>query len=194
MALSNETKRNLETLGISHMGLEPGGFYQGVTIGGFTDVETRIVVPGPKAEFKDAFSREIKAFVEVPEPIQIPHVKIVIEKSERSGMLEEIQRDFNSMDNERIHEGLLYALQTGVIRYVPDDEMAEKYPETWTGRETKKTWRRATDKPEKSSRQLLDEAEQSDSYARHAHKVAAHVKATQVAVLAGTVPPKPLVK
>ncbi len=191
MAMTSETKRNLETLGISHMGLEPGGFYQGVLPGGFTCVTTQIHVPGPKVEFKDEFSREIKAFKEIPEPIQIPHFKAMTEKDENSGLVKEVQRDFTAMDNTRIHEALLYALQTGVIRYVPDDEMAEKYPDTWTGRSAKIVWRAASEKPEKSARQMLDEAEQSDDYARLA-KASSHVRATTQALIEGKNPPKPI--
>jgi len=192
MAMTSETKRNLETLGISHMNLEPGGFYQGVLPGGFTCSQTQINVPGPKVEFKDDFSREIKAFKEIPEPIQIPHYKAATEKDENSGLMKEVLRDFNAMDNWRIHEALMYALQTGVIRYVPDDEMLEKYPETFSARNPKLVWRAKSDKPEKSMRLLLDEAEQSDEFARNAAKTSAHVKAVQAAVLGGKIPPKPL--
>jgi hypothetical protein len=192
MAMTSETKRNLETLGISHMNLEPGGFYQGVLPGGFTCSQTQINVPGPKVEFKDDFSREIKAFHEIPEPIQIPHFKAATEKDENSGLMKEVLRDFNAMDNWRIHEALMYALQTGVIRYVPEDEMLEKYPTTFAGRNPKLVWRAKSDKPEKSMRLLLDEAEQNDSFARHASKTSAHVKAVQAAVLSGKVPPVPV--
>jgi hypothetical protein len=193
MALSSETRRNLDTLGIAYVSLEEGGFYQGVLPGGFSDVKSLISFPGPKVEFKDEFSREILAFKEIPEPVQIPHVKISKEKNDR-GILEERENSFLSMDQDSLHQGILDALQTGVIRYVPDDEMAEKYPETWANRQVKKTWRGPNDKPQKSAHQLVDEAEQSDDYARHAHKVSAHVKATQAAVLGGHTPPKPLSK
>ncbi len=191
MAMSSETKRRLQTLGISHMNLEPGGFYQGVLPGGFSDVVTQITIPGPKVEFENEFTREIKAFKEVPEPIQIPHYKVHLEKNENSGNWENKEYDFNATGQKQIHEGLMYALQTGVIRYVSDDEMEEKYPETWAKRSPKLVWHAKSDKPEKSMRQLLDEAEQSDSYARnaHAHAVSAHVKATQVALLEGKAPP-----
>lgn len=192
MAMTSENKRNLETLGITHINLEPGGFYQGVQPGGFTCVQTQIHIPGPKVEFKDEFSREILAFKEIPEPIQIPHLKAVTEKDENSGLMKEVFRDFNAMDNWRIHEALMYALQTGVIRYVPDDEMADKYPESWKNKKEKIVWRSKSDKPDKSMRQLLDEAEQNDDYLRHAAKASAHVKATQSAVLTGAkIPPPP---
>ncbi|SRR6266700_6522506 len=192
MSLSSEEKRNLDTLGVTHISIENGGFYQGITPGGFPDVQTHIKVPGPKVEFVDAFSREIKAFKEIPEPVQFPHFKIVLEKNERSGLLEEIERDFNAMDIDPIHLGLLFALQTGVIRYVPEYEMQEKYPDTWAKRSLKLVWRNASDKPEKTNRQLLDEAEQSDSYLRNSKEVSTHVKAVQTALAEGKVPPKPL--
>ncbi len=190
MAMTTETKRNLDTLGITHTGLEPGGFYQGLLPGGFTCVSTHIHIPGPKVEFKDEFSREIKAFKEIPEPVQIPHSRFINEKNDDGVYIEKLV-DFNTT-YKPVHEALMYAVQTGVIRYVPDDEMAEKYPDTYADRQTKLIWREKSSKPAKSSRQLLDEAEQENQYARNVNKISEHVKATAAAILEGKQPPKPI--
>lgn len=197
--LSAEAKRVLESLGVTHTSIEPGGFYHGLTPGGYTDVATGIHIPGPKVQFKNEHSREIVAFKEIPEPYQIPHLHAVMEKDEKSNLVKEVFRDFNAMDNYRIHEGLLNALQTGVIRFVSEQEMKEKYPATWAKKEDKIIWRDASNKPAKTNWELLDEAEQNDSYARNvmpedhsverAAAISNHVKATQQAILGGKLPP-----
>ena len=152
--------------GLVHHSLIAGAFYQGLHPGGFTDALTGIHVPGPRAEVDDSNKREIIRFIDIPEPVQLPHYKIILEISEGGKTRKEVEVDFNANDEQPVHEAFQLALSTEVIRLVSDEEMEEKYPETWAARKDKYVWRDFNTKPQRSVRDLFAEAEASGSYLR----------------------------
>lgn len=167
MAISSRTGvRQREAHGLVHHSLIAGAFYQGLHVGGFTDSLTGIHIPGPKAEIDEGKKREIIRFIDIPEPIQLPHFKVIVEISEGGKSRKEVEVDFNANDEQPVHEAFQLALSTNVIRLVPDDIMEEKYPETWAMRKEKYVWRDFSTKPQRPVQDLLEEAENTGLFLR----------------------------
>lgn len=117
--------------------IEPGGFYQGVYAGGFTDATTSLHVPGPIVNIDATRNRQVVSISSLPDPIQIPHKKIVFESKDKDGKVRtEIEVDFDRLDEQPLHDGLFQALQTGIIRQVPDEDVEELYPNAWAARKS----------------------------------------------------------
>lgn len=157
-----------ESSGLSFTMLVPGAFYQGVMPGGFTDALTSIHIPGPKAVLGGPTKREVISLTELPEPVQIPHVKLVSEKTEGGKVIKEVERDFTAPDEQPVHEGFMLALASEVIRLVPEEEMQERFPETWANRQEHYVYRtQSVTKNQKSYASMMVEALQAGDLARH---------------------------
>lgn len=155
-----------DAYGLEHHQLVAGSFYQCIQVGGFTDRATGIHIPGPKAILDDSTKREVIELTEIPEPVQIPHFKIVVEISDSGKTKKEVERDFTAIDDMPVCEAFHLALSTGIIRRVPDHVMEEKYPETWASRKEHYVWRDSGMQTQKSMRDLFDQAEDDQKFAR----------------------------
>ena len=142
----------------------PGAFYQGVTVGGFTDALTGIHIPGPKAVVEGS-RRTVVSLTEIPDPIQLPHTKIVIEVIDAGKTRREVEVAFNQSDTQPMHEGFQNALSTGIIRIIADEDVEERYPNAWANYQEKIVWLTEGVVPIKSSLQMLKEAEQAGDFA-----------------------------
>src|SRR5579872_7466800 len=108
----------------------PGAFYQSVQPGGFTDASTGIHIPGPKVHI-DPVTRGVAAVAEMPDPVQIPHLKRTFDLKDNKL---QVDAPFDRVDAEATTEGLNMALQTGIIRRVSDEEVKELYPAAYAKR------------------------------------------------------------
>jgi hypothetical protein len=171
MAVKTGTRQR-EVHGLVHHSLIAGAFYQGLYPGGFSDSLTGIHIPGPRANVDDSNKREIINFIDIPEPVQLPHFKIVLEVSDGGKTRKEVEVDFNANDEQPVHEAFQLALSTGVIRLVADEIMEEKYPETWAMRKEKYVWRDFNTKPQRPVTDLFEEAENAGAYLRIAQNQA----------------------
>lgn len=115
--------------------IEPGAFYQCIQPGGFTDAVTGIHVPGPKVTLDDTTKRTVVEVSELPNPIQLPHLKEVYEfKDKDRKVREKVMAPFNRKDDYPFHEAFQMALSTGIIRKVDDEDVEDYYPEAWANR------------------------------------------------------------
>lgn len=177
MATSRNAVRQRDAHGLVHHSLIAGAFYQGIHPGGFTDALTGIHVPGPRAEVNEGKKREVIRFIDIPEPIQLPHFKIVVETSDGGKTRKEVEVDFNANDEQPVHESFQLALSTNVIRLVTDEIMEEKYPETWAARLEKYVWRDFSTKPSRPVQDLMEEAEDTGKFLRIVQNQAKAVEA-----------------
>lgn len=176
--------------GIAFDVLVPGAFYQCNLPGHFTDSLTGIVIPGPKAVVDDSQRRNVLSLTELPEPVQLPHFKLTVEVSDSGKTRKEIESDFNATDEQPVHEAFQYALATGIIRLVPDEEVEEKYPETWANRDPRIVWQSENTKPAKDPLEMIREAQDANRFARHAEEVTTTVRDQFANVDAPRKPPK----
>lgn len=170
----------------------PGGFYQGVFPGGFTDAVTGIHVPGPVVNLDKETKRQVVSISSMPDPVQVPHFKRIIDfKDKDRKVREEVEVTFDRQDEQPLHEGLVLALNTGNIRYVSEEEMADRYPQAWEEREERKVFDKAG-KPARPMLELIEEfhvaAEKSNQRAEEAND--AHIAGTN-ALDKPLTPPKP---
>lgn len=162
---SRPTRSNRES-GISMQMLVPGAFYQCVQPGGFGCSLTGIHIPGPRAILDGTTKRVITALTDVPEPVQIPHKKLVIEISESGKIRKEVEKDFNEADEQPVHEALQLALATEIIRMVSQEEMQEIYPETWEARDEHLVWRHENTSKKVPLLELLQSAQDDNALMR----------------------------
>lgn len=150
--------------GLEYALLTPGGFYQCVSIGGFTCATTGITIPGGKAVL-DGNNRSIVKVVDLPDPVQIPTHRIVRERKvlgdPRSEMVEN-EIGFTEYDSHQqgIHEALQLALSTGVIREVDDETLERHYPEALAKRQNKIVWREISTREQRPLSELVAEAQE----------------------------------
>lgn len=155
-----------DTYGLDFQNIINGGFYICVQPGGITDALTGIHIPGPKAVLdNNTYSRQVVKLVEIPEPVQLPHKKVVIEVNETSKQPKEVLRDFNNNDEQCVCELFMASLMCGQIRYVTPEEMEEKFPETWANREENLIWRDKSLDPDRSFQDMFEEAFNADDFA-----------------------------
>lgn len=164
--MANKPARSNPESGMSFDILIPGKFYQGVTPGGFGDSLTGIHIDGPRAIIDTSTKRHIIGLTDLPEPIQLPHFKLVIELSESGKEQKEIEKAFNAADENPIHEAFALALATGIIRLVTDEEMEAHYPETWEARNPKYVWRADNLRPTIPMIDMLRDAQDEGKLAR----------------------------
>jgi hypothetical protein len=177
--------------GISFDVLVPGAFYQGVYPGGFSDSLTGIHIPGPKAILDGSTKRSVVRLTDLPEPVQLPHYKIVVEVSDSGKTRKEVESDFNANDEQPVHDAFQLGLATGVIRMVPDDEMEEKYPETWAERQERYVWRQHDVTKVVDMAAMLREAQENDDFARFANETTAQTRERVEAIDTPRRPPPP---
>lgn len=109
----------------------PGRWYQGVFAGGFSDAQTGIHVPGPIVEL-DKDTRKPVRIVHLPDPVQIPHKRVIQRIDERGHVTtEEVAMDYSTDEHPSALDGLHLALQCGQIREVPAEEMQRRYPDAF---------------------------------------------------------------
>lgn len=162
--------------GIAFDVLIPGAFYQCVQPGGFSDSLTGIHVPGAKAILDGSTKRTVVGLTEVPDPVQLPHSKIIVEVSEGGKVRSEVEVDFNANDEQPVHEAFQLALATGIMRMVPDEEVEEKYPRAWASRDPHIVWRSENAQKSRPMIEMLKEAEDAGDFAKiadNARKVGA---------------------
>lgn len=174
------TKRNHG--GLISETLEPGGFYQSTDPGGWSDSVTGLHIPGPKVTV-DQERRTIVAVSELPDPIQIPTHKLSYDLKDRNV---EVECAFNRADESPIHDGLQMALNTGIIRQVPDDVVKERYPQAWAKHQDKILFSRDREKVTPML-DLIEDAEKKMDAARKGNKKA-HTEAKSAV---GAPPPPP---
>jgi hypothetical protein len=112
--------------------IEPGEFYQSVESGGWTDSLTGIHVPGPKVQI-DPVTHDVIKITELPDPIQIPHLKRTWDLKDNSLKVDD---RFDRQDAEALTDGLQLALSVGIIRHVPLHEVEKFYPKAYANRRT----------------------------------------------------------
>ncbi|GAC1334242.1 MAG: hypothetical protein NVSMB14_01280 [Isosphaeraceae bacterium] len=167
----------------------PGAYYQGVTVGGFSDALTGYHVPGPKANVEGS-KRQVVSLTDVPDPIQLPHVKIVIEITDAGKTRKEVEVPFNANDSQPMHEAFQNALSTGLIRIIPDEDVMERYPNAWAKYEEKIVWLGEGVRPAKSALEMLKEAEEEGRYVKFAEETT-KIEKTRAATMLDEVPPLP---
>lgn len=179
--MASSTKRNHG--GIISETLQPGAFYQSTDPGGFTDSTTGLHIPGPKVKVDDE-RRQIIEITSLPDPIQLPTHKISYDMKDRKL---EVECEFNRVDEAPIHDGLQMALNTGIIRAIPDEVVKERYPKAWAKRQEKIVFSRDHEKVVPML-DLIEAAEAKLDAARKGNKKAQDdaSKAAQ-----GTAPPPP---
>lgn len=124
--------------GLVFENIEPGSWYQGVFPGGFTDATTSIHVPGPKVHLDTVNKRQVTSVAELPDPIQLPHLKEVYEfKDKDRKVREKVLAPFDRKDDYPYHEAFQMALSTGIIRKVEDHDVEKYYPKAWANRREK---------------------------------------------------------
>ena len=185
------TARRSTKTGIAFDILEGGKFYQGVMPGGFTDAQTGIHVPGPKANLDGSTKRVVVSLTELPDPIQLPHFKIVNELSEGGKTRKEVEVDFTADDEQPVHEAFQLALATGIIRMVPDETVEEKYPAAWAARSEHLVYRIDNLASKKPMLELLHDAEDAGRLANLAKKAHDHETPDLDEPRAKTLPPPP---
>jgi hypothetical protein len=159
-------QRRSTVTGIAFNVLQPGAFYQCVQPGGFGDSLTGIFIPGPKAELDGSTKRTVVTLTDLPEPVQLPHMKLIVKTKESGKGTEEVEVPFNEADEQPVHEAFMLALATEIIRLVPDEEMEEHYPETWEAREEHLVWRHANTSKAEPMINLLHAAQDAGRLAR----------------------------
>lgn len=133
------TKKTRNAGGLIFERLQDGAWYIGVHPGGFTDSETGIHIPGPKAIVEE-HTRKVLDICDIPEPVQIPHARLVVQpKDPTNSRSERVETEigFTEKDfyEQSIADGLQMALSTGIIRHVPDAEVEKYFPETYAKRQ-----------------------------------------------------------
>lgn len=112
--------------------IQPGAFYQGVLPGGFTDATTSIHIPGPKVALDEVNKRTVTKVTDLPDPVQIPHLKEVYEFKDKDRKIREKSLvPFDRDDEFQYHQAFQMALSTGIIREVSDEDVQKFYPEAW---------------------------------------------------------------
>ncbi len=124
------------TGGIIFDSVIPGDFYFSTHPGGWTDRTTGIHVPGPVVNV-DKDTRMYESVEAMPNPVQLPHYKIVVDMKDKDRKIQERKEvPFDRADEVPLHDGLNMALSTGIISHISDEEMQETYPEAWAARKT----------------------------------------------------------
>lgn len=164
MATAPPKPRQVAQHGITFEPLIPGAFYQGIMPGGFSDSLTGLHIPGPKAIIDGPLRRETIALTDLPDPIQIPHTKIVIDLNESGKSRKEIEVPFNEHDETPLHDAFQLALGTGIIRMVPDDVVEEKYPGAWAKRIEHYVWQTDKAKQQRPAMEMIQEAEDAGRF------------------------------
>lgn len=116
--------------------VKPGDFYIGVFPGHFTCPITGIIFRGPKVRMGGSTGLEILAVDSMPDPVQIPHFKHIIEVDSR-GVRHERDVDFDRSGDDAIHEAIQLAIVTGQIKHVPEDVMMKHFPAAYEKRQEK---------------------------------------------------------
>lgn len=111
--------------------VDGGDFVTCRQAGHWTDPITGIKVLGPNAIVDDV-TREIVAFTNIPDPIQLPTSKMSANPKDLSDEWREIP--FFDADASNVHDGLWLAVQTGVLEVVPDEVVQESFPAAWAKR------------------------------------------------------------
>jgi len=135
-----EQNEPANALGVAVHTLIPGGFYVCKQIGGITDVLTGINIPGPKAEMHQVRKKDVVKLVDMPDPVQLPHFKLMLEFDETDKTPQEVEKKFNAADKTPVHTFFADALAAGVIVRIPDEMMQRMFPRAWAARETKLVW------------------------------------------------------
>jgi len=148
--------------------LEPGAFYTATQVGGFEDTLTGLKFQGHKVRV-DPLTREILEVVELAVPRQLPHAKIVIsyERKNGRGDPQRVENEvyFDEVEDTDLTGGLFLAIQTGVLKQVPEDVMRKRFPELWEARSEHLVFRR-DESPAIPMRDLLADAERKMDEAR----------------------------
>ncbi|MHB8590787.1 MAG: hypothetical protein ACYDBO_02230 [Vulcanimicrobiaceae bacterium] len=181
--MATSTKRNHG--GLIAETLQPGGYYQSTDPGGFTDSTTGLHIPGPKVKVDDE-RRQVIEVTSLPDPLQVPTHKISYDMKDRKL---QIECAFNRVDETPIHDGLQMALNTGIIRLIPDEVVKERYPKAWAKRQEKIVFSRDHEKTVPML-DLIEDAEKKLDAARKGNK-RAQTEATSAATGAGAPPPPP---
>lgn len=122
--------------GIITDAIAPGEFYISECPGGWGDRVTGIFIPGPSIKMAPNNSGEMLGIYEMPDPIQLPHLKRAIDLNQKDSRKvgETTAVPFDRSDEFPLHDALNLALSTGNIRHVPQDEMEDRWPEVWANR------------------------------------------------------------
>jgi len=138
--------------------VEPGAFYQHTQPGHYTSPVTGIRIPGPIVTI-DSMTNQVNGVGEMPDPVQIPTHKVSFDLKEKD---QEVECAFDRIDAEGTCDDLNLALQTGVIRRVPDEKMQELYPDVWARRKERIVW--APNKPTKPTAEFIDDFEHAPDF------------------------------
>lgn len=164
--------------GIVYDVLVPGAFYRGTTPGGFTDVTTGLIIPGPRVILSEDGTRVIDrigdAPGDLPDPIQMPHFRTVNDPDDKKVALKTVAFDFYTDKIPKIHDGIEMALGTNLIEMVSDEDMEEFYPIAWERRKENITFS-ILKKESRPMKDLMAEALDRKKTAAHAIEVAVEV-------------------
>ena len=138
--------------GVLFDSIVPGDFYISNDPGGWTDRTTGIHVPGPIVDV-DKDTRMIEGVHTMPNPVQIPHYKMVVDFKDKDRKIQERKEvPFDRPDEIPLHDALNMALSTGIIVRVSDEEMETTYPEAWAERKAHYLY----DEEKKTQRPMAD--------------------------------------
>lgn len=124
--------------GIIFDSIIPGDFYISNDPGGWTDRTTGIHFPGPTVNLVQDGSRMIDSVNSVPDPVQLPHVKVIVDFKDKDRKVQERKEvPFDRQDETPLHDGISQALGTGIIEHVSDEDIQRFYPNAWKNRQEK---------------------------------------------------------
>lgn len=110
--------------------VDGGDFVTSRQPGHFTDSLTGISIAGPKA-ILDEVTREVVAFRDIPDPVQLPTFKMSPDAKDRS---EWNAIGFFDADDLNVHDAIWLAVQTGILVVVPDEVVKASFPAAWSAR------------------------------------------------------------
>jgi hypothetical protein len=166
----------------------PGDFYISNDPGGWTDRITGIKIPGPIVNI-DQDTRMIEGIATMPDPVQIPHVKIVVNVKDKDRKVQErTEVPFDRADDMPLNDGLNQALATGIIERLEDEVVAELYPNAWAKRKAHYVY----DDEKKTPRPMRDLI--SEFHASRKTQDKAILESAEVALITVKAPPPPPVK
>lgn len=120
--------------GIVYDTIVPGDFYISHDPGGWTDRITGIHIPGSRVRI-DPNTRMIEAVESIPDPVQIPHYKMIVNVKDKDRKVQErTEVPFDRPDEYPLHDGLNMALSTGIIQHIEDEDVEDLYPNAWAAR------------------------------------------------------------
>ncbi len=158
----------MSTAPITIVPLEPGAFYVATQPGAFEDTLTKLKFEGYKCRV-DPLTRAILEVVELAVPKQLPHSKIVVTFERKNGRGDpqrcETEVAFDEPEDTDLTGGLFLAIQTGVLKQVPDSEMQRRWPDLWEARSERLVFRR-DETPAVPMRDLIADQERKMDEAR----------------------------